>query len=66
MAYEQILKRDNSYNRLLIFIEVFTGFVNNLFSSLYSDYFNVTFCTEITQSCDEILAIAKHEKDVQK
>jgi len=34
VAYEQV-KRDNSYNNLLIFIKVFTEFLDNLFSYSY-------------------------------
>jgi hypothetical protein len=44
VAYEQVLKEDNSYNILLIFIKVFSKFLDNLFSSNYS-YFSITFCT---------------------
>ena len=40
----QVLTGDNSDNNLLIFIKVFTEFLNKLFSSSYS-YFSITFCT---------------------
>ena len=42
MAEEQVLKGDNSYNSLLIFIKVLTEFLDNLFSGSNS-YFSITF-----------------------